>query len=896
MDIHRSRFVPFPTLGISTVAFSRSSDHVTADGLPQPALKLAIGRANGDIEIWNPQHGRWVQEAIFPGDNKSIDGLLWTREADEKDHEGRPVLGQHRLFSIAGSPTVTEWDLALGVSKRRSTGNFDQVWCFAAQPLSQSGSQAESQSQDLVVGCIDGVVLLSTADNDLQFKRSLARTNGKNAKCVSITYQTRDRVIAGFADSTIRVIDARNATTIRIMSLGSSIPGALKNKLVWSVKCLPNGDIVSGDSAGDVVFWDGKTYSMIQRLSVDESDCLDLVVSADGRSVFKGSIDGKITKFQNTTNTNGRQTWAKSQHRKIHQGEVKTMSAYDSNGMSVIVSGGSDMVSVVTPLREFGKENGRSLVSLPQRPPVASARQARQLVSWWDKSISIWRIARSGSDDLSVEPQPPRKLVAKIELTTSDCIRSVAISDDGKLLAACTSTQIKLFQLRRRADRDGVDIRKMEVPKPLAEAGARLLEFSPDGKWLAAILPDSEVHVARLAPNPAKPKQTRVLDKVAELERDVRQSTSQTAFKEYERTISRMAFSPDSSVLVVGDLSGYLDSWVLEGHEDPTAPAIDVAKDDHKENNDTSDSDSSDDDDEEYVFFGQHWTDNSSGHLLPKLDFAPLVLSFRPSPKPAHRDDVVSGNPGVHSTRHNPHAHSHQMPKGPHRLWVMTSRHQMYEFDVLAGRLSDWSRRNPTSALPEDFTKLTDRVMGAVWHVNGRVERLWLYGSSWMFMLNVGADLKGHQSKKQRRQSELVPSQISKKQKTNSGAGHKMPVHHRTGLPETVQRYENGAWRNVALDKVPKHEDDMDLDDNDEGDIGRLTRVASTDEEQQLIKSESRTPPERNWWFTLQYRSILGVVPLASDVSAENDERPIEVVLVERPLWDARGESNKMAR
>lgn len=895
MDIHRSRFVPHPSFGISAVAFSRSSDDVTTDGLPQPALKLALGRANGDIELWNPQNGNWVQEAIFPGDNASIDGLLWTREADEKDVEGRPVLGQYRLFSIATSPTVTEWDLALGVPKRKSTGNFSQVWCFAAQPLRQNRSPEDTQSQDLVAGCIDGaIVLLSTADNDLQFKRFLARISGKNAKCVSITYQTPDHVLAGFADSTIRVLDVRNGSTIRTMTLGSSIPGAPKNKLVWQVKCLSNGDIVSGDSTGDVVFWDGKTYSMIQRLSVDESDCLDLVVSADGRSVFKGSLDGKITIFQHTTNTNGRQTWIKSQHRKIHQGEVKTMSAYDSNGMSVIVSGGSDVASVVTPLREFGKENGRSLVSLPQRSPVASARQARLLVSWWEQSVSIWRIARSGSNDMSVDPQPPRKLVVKIELTAKDYIRSAAISDDGRVVAVCTSTQVKVFQLKRRtdADVDALVVRKMEVPKSLAEAGARLLEFSPDGKWLAAVQSDNEVHLVRLIPDPSKPKQIRILGKVVELDRDVRQPTNQTGFKEYERTVSRLTFSPDSSVLVAGDLSGYLDSWVMEGHEDLTAPAVDVTKDQPKDTADTSDSDSSDDEDEQYVFFGQHWTDNPAGHLLPKLDSAPLVLSFRPPPKTAHGDDHVNGNPGVHSTRHNPHARSHEMPKGPHRLWVMTSRHQMYEFDVLAGRLSDWSRRNPTTVLPEDFTKLTDRVIGAIWDIKSSAERLWLYGSSWMFMLNVGTDLQSHQSKKQRRQSESMPSQASKKQKLTSGAGNKMPSHHRTGLPETVRRYEDGAWKNVPLDRISKPADDeMDLDDNEDDDVRRLTRVASSDEQQQLIKGESRTTPEkqRNWWFTLQYRSILGVVPLSDDLPAEGDEeRPLEVVLVERPLWEAR--------
>lgn len=193
MDVHRSRFVPYPSSAITAVAFSRSNNDGIQTGQPQPALKLAVGRANGQIEIWNPQGGKWCQETIFPGGQKSIDGLAWTREQDEKDADGQIVLGQHRLFSIASSPNVTEWDLERGEPKRKSTGNFSEVWCFAAQPRAKQANE-EGTSQDIVAGCGDGsIVLLTTADNDLQFKRYVARVSGKKAQCMSITYQTTTR-------------------------------------------------------------------------------------------------------------------------------------------------------------------------------------------------------------------------------------------------------------------------------------------------------------------------------------------------------------------------------------------------------------------------------------------------------------------------------------------------------------------------------------------------------------------------------------------------------------------------------------------------------------------------------------------------------------------------------
>ena len=141
MDVHRSRFVPYPTSPISAVAFSRNSDSGYSGVVP--ALKLAIGRENGSIEIWDPQKGLWNQEVVFAGENQSVDALVWTQDPDEKDAEGNVVVGQQRLFSIASSPAVTEWDLATGQPKRKSTGNFSEVWCIAAQPKPKPGKSSD---------------------------------------------------------------------------------------------------------------------------------------------------------------------------------------------------------------------------------------------------------------------------------------------------------------------------------------------------------------------------------------------------------------------------------------------------------------------------------------------------------------------------------------------------------------------------------------------------------------------------------------------------------------------------------------------------------------------------------------------------------------------------------
>src|SRR5579871_2700275 len=133
MDVHRSRFIPYPPSAINALAFSHSTGQ-ELNGR-ETFLRLAVGRANGDIEIWNPLNGAWVQETIFHGGrDRSVEGLVWIQEPEDIDSKSNKIIGRLRLFSIGYSSTVTEWDLSKGMPIRTSSGNYGEVWCLAAQP------------------------------------------------------------------------------------------------------------------------------------------------------------------------------------------------------------------------------------------------------------------------------------------------------------------------------------------------------------------------------------------------------------------------------------------------------------------------------------------------------------------------------------------------------------------------------------------------------------------------------------------------------------------------------------------------------------------------------------------------------------------------------------------
>ncbi|MCJ1365027.1 U3 small nucleolar RNA-associated protein [Acarospora aff. strigata] len=958
MDIHRCRFVPYPPSAINALAFSHPSN-ANAKGKGPATLRLAIGRANGDIEIWNPLKGSWFQETILRGGkDRSIEGLVWTQDPDEEDRDGWRIPGKLRLFSIGYSATVTEWDLELGKPIRHSSGSYGEAWCIAAQPRVQARgststdvkSEGQFEGQHLAVGCADGaVVLFSTADGDLRFIRTLTRPSTKRARSLSIAFKNRDVVVAGYADSTIRAFDVRNGQLLRSMSLGSGPTGGPREILVWSVKCLPDGTIVSGDSTGELRFWDGNNYTLVQRLKSHVADILDVAVSSDGESVMSGGMDRRTTVYKRVgSGKNGdRRRWAELSHQRFHSHDVKVLATFETKNLSIVASGGLDTTPIIIPFREFGKEYYRKISSLPQSPQLHSAPAERLIMTWWEREISIWRVygspeAREDSEGLDQGlSDRTRKLVARIAVKGEENITSACISANGKLLAVSTVSEVKLFRLRQRTaeNTDALRVSKFEVPQALFKNGAKLLVFSPDTHWLAIVDVSNSIRLFRILEDSASKIGIRLLPKAIDLKRVHRERAKQTlqhgSLGNYDRTVIRATFSEDSRVLVGGDLSGYLDSWVLEGHEDLTQTTDDYVGD-ARTSSPSSDDESDGEKEQPVVILGEHWIRNPAATLLPKLPSAPLVLSFRPSRQYSGRP-VTNGNTAVHPTRHNPHPHSHDLPAGEDRLLVLTCEHHIYEFHILKGRLSEWSRRNPTQTLPGDFREVRDRAMGCVWDISEERQRVWLYGSGWLWMFDLGRDFASpkkdtidagprpednstsNTANRKKRKLEDRHSDADADEDVNrtlskhdSGAGGKVRASQlSTGIGRKIRRTigpdtEDSRWTWLDEPGSP----DSDDGDDDEELPGRLTALAASrrgpdggpkanaavdGEGGDVTNSRANGSVERKgdegpgWWSTYKYRPILGIVPIGTVVEegVHGNGRPgIEVALVERPMWD----------
>ncbi|KAI6082459.1 WD40 repeat-like protein [Hypoxylon rubiginosum] len=891
MDIHRCRFVPYPPSAINAVAFSYSAISKSQKGAP---VRLAIGRANGDIEIWNPLNGLWHQETILHGGkDRSIDGLVWVTEPDQVLQDGTKLVGKSRLFSIGYTSTVTEWDLEKRRPKKQASGMHGDIWCLAAQPFvtttkhgGKTSNGVVQNGKKLVAGTMDGsLVLYSIDDDDLRFDKILVRSSSKKTKMVSIAFQNRNIVVVGCSDSAIRVYDMRNGNVLRKMTLGSDLAGGNKEIIVWSVKCLDGRDIVSGDSTGQVCIWDGKTYTQAQRLQAHKQDVLSLATSADGSTIISGGMDRRTVLYRKTSGAAAR--WSKVWHRRYHSHDVKTMASFEGNGISVIVSGGPDANPIVVPLREAGMENHRTLSQLPQTPPIQSASRSRLIVSWWEREVQVWRLRRPLQDLVDTSDGKSGvdknwKMLAKILIKGEANITSATVSNDGSLLVVSTTSDIKAFHLKPRSEtkKDELKISKVELQEDLCKQGAIQVQISPDGRWICAVQGGSKVSVLAVQHDPTSDSKPAIYPKAIRLqriERKIQKHISLGGLGQYDRTITHIAFSPDSKMLAVADLAGFIDTWILGPLRPKLQNGINGTHDE-----DQSASESEDEEDHEEVAGGLRWARNPKGSLIPKLQASPTVLSF---------------------SNHIPtSATSEDESADDYILLAVTARPQVLVIHPSLGSLTPWSRRNPIARFPVQFRDTRDLVKGALW--SG--DRVWLYGTSFLFMFDLSQDLPEPAQPKSSTNGQLVKQGTKRKRGPDTGAGSKMEIG-AAGPTKVLRQITDEAAEEISLDGPapdPMDEDDVSQpadesesdDSDDEARAGDLALLRDAQDK----TSDSESKRGLAFWHTYKYRPILGIVPLGDEqeeatingngagdmVPHEKARETLEVALVERPLWD----------
>lgn len=418
MEIHRCRFVDYTPHVITALAFSHVSDK--SKGAPSN-LRLAVGRSNGDIEIWNPKYG-WLHEMTLPGARgRTVEGLVWANSGDENP----------RLFSIGGSTYITEWDLTTGRPKTNLNCNAGVIWC----------ADANASGTHLAVGCDDGSVVIvdiSGGSGLIEFDFICQR---QDQRVLGLRWYGDDLLIGGCADGKIRCWSAKGDAKGKIVHTMKVDKLKTESTLVWSILTLPKrNQFVTGDSTGSVKVWDATNFTLIQSFATHEADVLTLTKDFDEEKIFSAGIDRKIHQFSWLLNKSKKSArWIHNFSRLLHSNDVRSLVSFESRAYSFLISGGVERSVIVQFIDRFQDGPYKKLILDQQISNIRASFENNLIALFQDQTVKVWRVA----DD-------KHKLVAKVVLSDEDNVTSVSIGEmkDNKcVMAVATINSVKVFWL-----------------------------------------------------------------------------------------------------------------------------------------------------------------------------------------------------------------------------------------------------------------------------------------------------------------------------------------------------------------------------------------------------------------------------------------------------------------
>ncbi|CCK69640.1 small subunit rRNA maturation protein UTP4 KNAG_0C05420 [Huiozyma naganishii CBS 8797] len=540
--VHRARFCDFLPGNITSLAFSHRS---TASKLTPSDLRLAVGKSDGTVDVWNPRNN-WIQEFAIGsggGEGRSIEGLVWCNV------RGQPL----RLFSIGGSTTITEWDLRDGSLLKNYDCNAGVIWSIGI-----------NRSQDkLAVGCDNGAVVIvdiSGGSGSLEHDTILAR---QESRILNIAWNGDEFVIGGCSDGKIRVWSAaanesQEAARGRLLHTMKVDKARGESTLVWSVLYLPNlNQIVSGDSTGSVKFWDFQYATLLQSFKPHEADVLCLTADVDNNSVFTAGVDRKIFQFSYSTASNKQSSrkWVNAANRLFHGNDVRAMAAYQSRGADFLVSGGVEKTFVVSSLSSFANGNYRKMTHVPATAQrnVLLAPQQRYIVMWQNSTVKVWYL---GTD---VEDEKNYRLVCKLSLNKEDePILRCTMSFDGQVLVVSRMSSTKIFHLLPNETMTKLKVTKLDNDF-LLKTGSKFVKFV-DSSVIVVCTPDDELFTLDLESDIEGGD-----EKPTELEMPAFQGTKSTFELPYLARVNHMDVT--EGYVVVSRGCGIVDIIDLKTHE-----------------------------------------------------------------------------------------------------------------------------------------------------------------------------------------------------------------------------------------------------------------------------------------------------------------------------------------
>ncbi|KAJ1666371.1 U3 small nucleolar RNA-associated protein [Coemansia sp. RSA 1813] len=529
MQVHRCRFVDYVPQAINAIEYA-----------PKSSIRphIAIGRANGDIELWQAKEN-FIYVKTIPGIvNGSLETLAWSHRTSLTDDElelfdtekertkFKKQLKEKapRLFSAGLNSVIIEWDLSKLAPKAAVDSYGGAVWCMAT-------NHAQSK---LAVGTEDGHIrIFDILDDQLTYQHCFDKVN---SRILSLAWSHDDRtIVTGSADSCVRIWDA----STRRMGARMTLPREGREQtLVWAVTALKSGAIVSGDSRGHVVFWDPVMHVIQQDFKALGADVLCLAGDADGNTVFASGVDPKITQFKlfvggklaatsdnkdsasaikRKINARNRK-WQLAGIRRYHTHDVRALAVSSHLKTDLLISGGIDTQVTSCEAHSFPNENPhRQPCFTPQNSIISVAAKGGLILQRQETTLKLWELGKAEpvskllGDQMesgqSLQVYERQKDLLRMNLKAKTNLLCSVISPSGSLVAASDAEGPKLYSIVRSDDStNGVRVRRIKsfppdnfVPEYSENRGAVQMQFTNDETMLVLATMDGFISVVDIS-------------------------------------------------------------------------------------------------------------------------------------------------------------------------------------------------------------------------------------------------------------------------------------------------------------------------------------------------------------------------------------------------------------
>jgi len=489
MELLRTRICEWEPIGIDALALAPSA----TSGAPAAEPRLAIGRASGALELWDTT--TWHMHSTSMGcDKRSFRGIVWA-PASDTDDDARGV----RLFTTGLSGEITEWDLStLDVRATVSSGG-GAVWGFCAL------------RQRLLAACEDGSVRVFSSEGGYDEIFHMRRIVVGQTRLLSIATFGTDFFFVGGSDSRITKWSLTTATCEARMQVEKA--GKDQETLIWTLACLGDHGIASGDSLGVVTVWDPIMCVVLHRFVQHQADVLSLASSMDGNTLISAGIDAVISTF--CRQPSNEQQWVFRNSDSGHTRDVRVV-ALDlaDTGRRQILSGGISGALLVhklsltagtkrtKPMQCSGFSPCFQRASLAEDSRLVMCQRTNKLGMYYlqppkqakeagTEKAAAW----AGAAEVLSGGLPDSQMLTRIALSRAaegHHLASSAITRDGSHFAASDSAGTRLFNLNISE----LEVRReRQFPASLLGVVSRALLFCSDSVLVMSAWESHRLHL-----------------------------------------------------------------------------------------------------------------------------------------------------------------------------------------------------------------------------------------------------------------------------------------------------------------------------------------------------------------------------------------------------------------